>query len=181
MNIVQKSLGVAEESVGFGQSCKSLVVAGKRIAGINPTVSGFHEGAATAVPAAGSFAGKAQADTWTSGTCGHRNGCRKGRFLLKAIRTDENVAELMPKHLAAARYEELCQNSGCDYVRGGLWSHPRVTGVEANHFDLRADYVATVSLAHRGHVAGRGVRGSGARTGRAGSCWGILLLAQVLS
>ena len=176
MNIVQKSLGVAEESVGFGQSCKSLVVAGKRIAGINPTVSGFHEGAATAVPAAGSFAGKAQADTWTSGTCGHRNGCRKGRFLLKAIRTDENVADLMPKHLAAARYKELCQNSMCDCVRGGRCG--RILELRESRLTTLTcvpDY-ATVSLAHRGHVGCRGVHGSGARTG---SCWQLLGHAAV--
>ena len=49
---------------------------------------------------------------------------QKGEFLLKAVPTNDNVADLMTKHLAAARVEELLSNLECDGVRGGLWSHP---------------------------------------------------------
>ena len=48
---------------------------------------------------------------------------RKGEFLLRSARTDENVADLMAKHLAAARIEELLSQFGVR-VRGPLWSHP---------------------------------------------------------
>ena len=64
--------------------------------------------------AAGSSAGQAQAGSgiWRSDTCGHRNGCRKMSFLPKAVPADDNVADLMTKHLAAVRVEELLLKLG---------------------------------------------------------------------
>ena len=69
---------------------------------------------ATAVPAVGLSAEQAQAGsgTWRSDTCGHRSGCRKGSSPLKAVPTNDNVADLMTKHLAAARVEELLAKLG---------------------------------------------------------------------
>ena len=50
----------------------------------------------------------------------------------------------MSKHLAAARIEELLEKLGVlRCTRGSL-----ITKVEANHFDMRAYHVATMSLAH---------------------------------
>ena len=49
---------------------------------------------------------------------------QKGEFLLKAVPTNDNVADLMTKHLAAARVEELLVNLGVRRCTRGLWSHP---------------------------------------------------------
>ena len=83
------------------------------------------------------------------------------------------MADLMTKHLAAARVGELLAKLGVRRCARGLVVAPLFTEVEANHFDARTGV--------RGHAADRGVRGTGARTGYASSCWGMLLLAQVLS
>lgn len=40
VNIVQKSFGVAEKSIGVGKSCESLVSSGKKIAGNDPSAAG---------------------------------------------------------------------------------------------------------------------------------------------
>ena len=105
---------------------------------------------------------------------------QQGEFLLKAVPTDDNVADLITKHLAAARVEELLSKLGVRRCTRGLMVASLITKVEANHFDAcqpRGDGEPCT----RGHVAGRGVRGSDARTGCASSCWSMLLLAWVLS
>ena len=87
--------------------------------------------------------------TWRSDTRGHRNGCREGEFLLKSVPTDDNVADLMTKHLAAARVEELFSKLGVRRcTRGACGRILDYESAEAHHFDARADHVATVSLAH---------------------------------
>ena len=106
---------------------------------------------------------------------------QKGEFLLKAVLTDDSVADLMTKHLAAALVEELLSKPGVRRCTRRLVVASLITKVGANHFDARADHVATVRFAHEVMLLVVGVRGSGARIGRAGSCWDILLLAQVLS
>ena len=132
---------------------------------------------ATAVPAARSSAGQAQAgsDTWRSDTCGHR----KGESLLECASTNENVVDLMTKHLALARVEELLSMFGVRRCTRGHLVACLFRRVETNHLDGRTYHVATVSLAHK--VTLLVVCGPGARISRAGSCWGILLLALVLS
>ena len=90
---------------------------------------------------------------------------QKGEFLLKAVPTNNNVADLMTKHLAAARVEELLAKLGVRRCARGLVVASLFTEVEANHFDARAVHVATVSLCARGHDADRWVRGTGARIG----------------
>ena len=84
---------------------------------------------------------------------------QKGEFLLKAVPTNDNVADLMTKHLAAARVEELLAKLGVRPCTRGLVVAYLITKVEANDFDARAVHVATVSFAQ----------------------WGRLLVAQVLS
>ena len=111
---------------------------------------GIHECGGTAVPAAGSSGGKAQArlrhleiqHMWT------QERLQKGKFLLKSVHTDENVADLMMKDLAAARVEELLSKFGVRRCARGLVIASLITRVEANHLDGRTDHVATVSLAH---------------------------------
>ena len=73
---------------------------------------------------------------------------QKGEFLLKAVPTNDNVADLMTKHLAPARVEELLSKLGVRRCTTGLVVASLITKVGANHFDARADHVATVSLAH---------------------------------
>ena len=100
--------------------------------------------------AAGSSAGQTQAGSrhleirhlWTP------ERLQKGEFLLKAVPTDDNVADLMTKHLAAARVGELLTKPGVRRCARGLVVASLIARVEANHFDARADHVATVSLAH---------------------------------
>ena len=45
---------------------------------------------------------------------------QKGEFLLKAVPTNDNVADLMTKHLAAARVEELLAKLGVRRCTRGL-------------------------------------------------------------
>ena len=53
-----------------------------------------------------------------------RQRLQKGEFLLKAVPTNDHVADLMTKHLAAARVEELLSKLGVRRIHeGGLWSH----------------------------------------------------------
>ena len=73
---------------------------------------------------------------------------QKGRFLLKVVPTDDNVADLMAKHLAAARVEELLSKLGVRRCARRLAVASLITRVEADHFDARADHLATVCLAH---------------------------------
>ena len=73
---------------------------------------------------------------------------QKGEFLLKAVHTVENVADLMTNHLAAAWVEELLSKLVVRRCTRGLVVASLITKVEANHFDACADHVATVSLAH---------------------------------
>ena len=62
-----------------------------------------------------------------------------GEFLQRAVSTGDNVADLLTKHLAAARVEELLPKLGVRCL---------ITRVEADHFDARADHVATVRIEH---------------------------------
>ena len=62
-----------------------------------------------------------------------------GEFFQKAVSTDDNVADLLTKHLAAARVEELLPKLGVRCL---------ITRVEADHFDARADHVARVRIEH---------------------------------
>ena len=54
----------------------------------------------------------------------------------------------MTKHLAAARVEELLSKLGARQCTTRLVVASLITIVEANHFAVRADHVATVSFAH---------------------------------
>ena len=72
----------------------------------------------------------------------------RGEFLLKSGRTDENVADLMTKHLAAARVEELLSKFGVRRCTRRLMVASLVTRVGADHLDGRTDRVAAMSLAH---------------------------------
>ena len=60
---------------------------------------------------------------------------QKGEFLLKAIPTENNVADLMTKHLAAVRIEELLTKLGVRRCAWGLVVASLITKVEANYFD----------------------------------------------
>ena len=106
-----------------------------------------------------------------------RDGCREESFLVKSVRTDENVVNLMTKHLAAARIGELLSKLGVRrWCARRLVVASLIMGVDANHFD-RAHRTRGDGEPHtRGHVAGRGVRGSGALVVLAG-VGGILQLA----
>ena len=73
---------------------------------------------------------------------------QKEGFLLKSVPTDENVADLMTKHLAAAPVEELLLKLGVRRCTKWLVVASLIARVEANHFDARTGHVATVSLAH---------------------------------
>ena len=73
---------------------------------------------------------------------------QKGEFLLKAVPPNDNEADLMTKHLAAARVEELLAKLGVRRCTRGLVVASLIAKVEANDFDARAVHVATVSLAH---------------------------------
>ena len=73
---------------------------------------------------------------------------QNGELLRKAVPTDDNVADLMTKHLAAGRVEELLSKLRVPWCTRGLVVASLITTVEANHFDARADHVATVSFAH---------------------------------
>ena len=44
--------------------------------------------------------------------------------------------------------KSCCRSSGCDGVRGGLWSHPWLQESGPDHLDGRTDRVAAMSLAH---------------------------------
>ena len=68
---------------------------------------------------------------------------QKWEFLLKAVPTNDNVADLMTKHLAAARVEELLAKLGVRRCTRGLVVASLITKVEANDFDARAVHVAT--------------------------------------
>ena len=74
---------------------------------------------------------------------------QKGEFLLKAVPTNDNVADLLTKHLAAARAVELLAKLGVRRCTRGLVVASLITKAEANDFDARAVHVATVSLAHK--------------------------------
>ena len=58
---------------------------------------------------------------------------QKGEFLLKAVSTDENVADLMAKHLAAARAEELLSRLGVQRCARRLVVTPLIARVETDH------------------------------------------------
>ena len=73
---------------------------------------------------------------------------QKGEFMLKAIPTENNVADLMTKHLAAARIEELLTKLGVRRCARELVVASLFTKVEANRFDARADHAAAVNLEH---------------------------------
>ena len=70
---------------------------------------------------------------------------QKGEFLLKAIPTENNVADLMTKHLAAVRIEELLTKLGVRRCARGLVVASLFTKVEANHFDVRTDHVVAAN------------------------------------
>ena len=56
---------------------------------------------------------------------------QKGEFPLKAVFTDENVTDLVTKHLAVARVEELLLRLGVRRCTRVLVVAPLITRVEA--------------------------------------------------
>ena len=97
--------------------------------------------------AAGPSAGKAQAQTL--GDPAHVDrGTAAERRVPAEVRTDENVVDVMTKHLAAARVEELLSKLGVRRCARELAVASLITRVDAEHFDGRTYHLATVSLAH---------------------------------
>ena len=80
---------------------------------------------------------------------------QKGEFLLKPIPTENNVADLMTKHLAAVRIEELLTKLGVRRCARGIVVASLLTKVEANHFDVRTDHVVAANLEREDVVAVR--------------------------
>ena len=84
-----------------------------------------------------------------------RERLQEGEFLLKAVPTDDNMAGLMTKHLAAARVETQSATV-CEGACGRILD-----------YESRSEPLRRVHRPHgdgepciRGHVAGRGVRRS---------------------
>ena len=69
-------------------------------------------------------------------------------FLLKVVPTNDNVADLMTKHLVGARIEELLAKLGVRRCARGLVVVSLFTNVGANHIDACADHVTAANLAH---------------------------------
>ena len=72
---------------------------------------------------------------------------QKGEFLLKSVRTDENVADLMTKHPMPARIEELLSKFGVRRCTRSFVTASLFARVGADCFDGRTERVATVSVA----------------------------------
>ena len=60
---------------------------------------------------------------------------QKGEFLLKAVGTDKNVGDLMTKHLAATRMEELLRRLGVLRCARGLVVASLIAGAEAESLE----------------------------------------------